>query len=59
MNLCWITDSFPHSTPGMVLRNVIWEEEDYAYREIIWNYRAVLSGFGIMLSEAGWVVERG
>lgn len=59
MNLCWITYSFPHSTLGMVLRNVAWEEEDYAYQEIIWNYRAVLCGFGIMLSEAGWDVERG
>lgn len=35
---------FPCSTLGMVLRNVTWEEEDYTYWEIIWNYRP---GFGI------------
>lgn len=57
MNLCWIL-AFPHSTLGTVLRNVAWEEEDYAYREIIWNYRLGLSSFGIMLSKDGWVVVR-
>lgn len=54
MNLCWITASFPCSTLGMVLWNVAWEEEDYTYWEIIWNYRP---GFGIILSKNGWVVE--
>lgn len=58
MNLCWITASFPYSTLGMVLWNVAWEEEDYAYWEIIWNHRLGLSSFGIMLSKDGWVVER-
>ncbi len=58
MNLCWITASLPYSTLGMVLRNVAWEEEDYAYWEIVWNCRLGLSGFGIKLSKDGWVVER-
>lgn len=54
MNLSWITASFPCSTLGMVLWNVAWEEEDYTYWEIIWNYRP---GFGIIRSKNGWVVE--
>ena len=57
MNLCWITASLPYSNLGSVLRNVAWEEEDYAYWEIIWNYRLGLSGFGIMLSKNGQAVE--
>lgn len=58
MNLSWITASSPSSTLGTVLWNVAWEEEDYAYWEIIWNYSLGLSGFGIMFSKDGWVVER-
>lgn len=57
MNLCWIP-AFPHHTLETVLRNDAWEEKDYAYREIIWNYRRGLSSFGIMLSKYGWVVVR-
>lgn len=34
------------------------EHEDYAYWEIIWNYRLGFSGFGKMLSKDGWVVAR-
>lgn len=57
MNLCWIP-AFPHSTLGTVLQNVAWEQEDYAYRGIIWNYRLGLCSFGIMLSKDGLVVLR-
>lgn len=39
MNLRWITASFPCSALGLVLWNAAWDEEDYAYWEIVWNYR--------------------